>query len=163
MKYKYFLFVSVLLFVIGCGDSPRPKDLPPLFLCTITVTQDGKPLSDAVVKLVTQENNTAKYTPVAMTGSDGKVIVSTYGFSGAPAGKYKVVVSKNIEDDIVYKTNADGEQEIVTYKTYRTVEKIFSNTETTPLEIEITPKNKNTEKTFDVGKPAKEFLSNQSG
>jgi hypothetical protein len=162
MKYKYFFPIVILLFVTGCGNVSQPKDLPPLFPCTITITQDGKPLGNAVVKFIASEDNTAKYKPVAITGEDGKVIVSTYGFSGAPVGKYKVVVIKNIDDDIISKTDDAGEQVIVSYKTYRTVEKRFSETKTTPLEIEITSKSKRVEKTFDVGKPVKEFLSNQS-
>lgn len=161
MKYKFFLLALVLVvvsfFTVGCSDSSRPEDLPKLFPCTITVIQDGKPLDEAVIKLVAQEDN-VKYRPVAVTGKDGKVNVSTYGFSGVPAGKYKVVIIKNIDDDIITRTDDVGEQVIVSYKTYRTIEKIFSDTKTTPFEIEITPKSKNIEKTFDVGKSIKKLM-----
>jgi hypothetical protein len=162
MEYKSFLLVLVLvvvlLFIIGCGDSSRPKDLPKLFPCTVIVTQDGKPLDEAVVKLITQEDNATKYKPVAITGKDGKVIVSTYGFPGVPVGKYKVVIIKNIDDDIISKIDDADEQVIVSYKTYRTVEKIFSEPETTPFEIEVTPQSKSIEKTFDVGKSIKKLI-----
>jgi hypothetical protein len=40
------LLVSVA-FMIGCKDKSRPIDLPALYPCTITVTQDGKLLERA--------------------------------------------------------------------------------------------------------------------
>ncbi|MDR2170329.1 MAG: hypothetical protein LBP59_09320 [Planctomycetaceae bacterium] len=157
---NYTLIFVCLSFIClaGCGDSSRPKDLPELFPCTIMITQDGKPLSDAIVKLISQTDIDAKYNPVTVTGIDGIVKMSTYGFAGVPAGKYKIVVIKNIDDDIVYRTDDAGERVVVSYKTYRLVEKQFSDTATTPHEIEITGKEKSVEANFDVGKPIKILL-----
>jgi uncharacterized protein (DUF2141 family) len=115
-------------------------------------------LPDAVVKLILQTDTEAKYHPVAVTGTDGIVKMSTYGFAGVPAGKYKVVVIKNIDDDIVYRTDDAGERIMVSYKTYRVIEKQFSDPATTPHEIEVTPKSKEIPMTFDVGKTIKERI-----
>jgi 5-hydroxyisourate hydrolase-like protein (transthyretin family) len=155
---KHYCFLIVVLLFAGCGHSSRPADLPKLFPCTVTVTQDGKPLADAVVKLVTQAEDGAKYNPVAVTGEDGKIALSTYGFPGVPVGKYKVVIVKNIDDDIVYRTDDAGEKVTVSYKTYRTIEKQFSDAKTTPYEMEVTTKSKNIDITCDVGKAVKEKM-----
>jgi hypothetical protein len=48
---------------------------------------------------------------------------------------------------------------VVTYKTYKTVEQQFSNAQTTPHEIEITGKERELKKTFDVGKAIKSRYS----
>ncbi|MDR0609011.1 MAG: carboxypeptidase-like regulatory domain-containing protein [Planctomycetaceae bacterium] len=159
MRNYTFIFVYLLLVCLaGCGDSSRPNDLPKLFPCIITITQDDKPLPDAVVKLIPQTDTEMKYRPVAVTDTDGIVKMSTYGFAGVPAGKYKIVVIKNIDDDIVYRNDDVGERSVVSYNTYRVVEKRFSDTATTPYEIEITPKSKNIPMTFDVGKTIKERI-----
>jgi hypothetical protein len=103
----------------------------------------------------TDQNNT-KYKSLAITDVEGKVAVSTYGYKGVPIGKYKVVVTKNIDDDPIYKTNpSTGREEIISYKTYKTVEPQFSDVKTTPHKIEITGKGKKVEITFDVGKAIK--------
>ncbi|MDR2641985.1 MAG: hypothetical protein LBC74_04250 [Planctomycetaceae bacterium] len=90
-----------------------------------------------------------------MTNAEGKAVISTYGFAGAPIGKYKVIVRKNVDDDLVYGTNSTGGKEVVAFKIYRTVEPQFSDVKTTPHEIEITGKEKKVEATFDVGKAIK--------
>ena len=152
MKSYHYLILFVLIVLCGCTPSRRPKDLPKLYPCEITVTQKGTPLAEAVVQLVPTETN-QKYASAATTGPDGKVVMSTYGFPGVPVGKYKVVVIKNHEDDIVYKTDESGEKVIVSSNTYRMVETAYSNAKTTPLELEITGKGPKIEKTLEVGEP----------
>jgi 5-hydroxyisourate hydrolase-like protein (transthyretin family) len=144
-----------LFSVSGCKDSSRPEDLPKLFPCVITITQEGKPLEEASVELVAADQNNAKYKSLTITDTEGKANMSTYGHKGVPAGKYKVVVTKNIQDDFIYKEDEDGERELVSYKTYRAVEPQFSNAKTTPHELEITGKGQKPEVTFDVGKAIK--------
>jgi hypothetical protein len=161
MSHYSLLVVNCSLFIVllsGCGGASRPADLPPLYPLTITVTQDGKALPEAVIKFVAQADENAKYKPVAITGADGKVALSTYGFPGVPAGTYKVTITKNVDDDFVTKTDDAGEKQIISYKTYRTVEAKFSDVATTPFEIEVSPKRKNSEETFDVGKAVREKM-----
>jgi hypothetical protein len=64
-------------------------------------------------------------------------------------------VTKILTDDVVYKENEAGGKDLVSYKTYKTVEPQFSDAKTTPHELEITGKGKKTEVTFDVGKAVK--------
>ncbi|MDR1960502.1 MAG: hypothetical protein LBQ54_15940 [Planctomycetaceae bacterium] len=147
-----------LFSVSGCKDSSRPEDLPKLFPCIITITQEGKPLEEASVELVAADQNNAKYKSLSITDAEGRAVMSTYGFKGVPAGKYKVAVTKTLTDDVVYKENEAGGKDLVSYKTYRTVEPQFSDAKTTPHELEITGKDKKPEVTFDVGKAVKKQL-----
>ncbi|MDR0521444.1 MAG: hypothetical protein LBH00_06285 [Planctomycetaceae bacterium] len=152
------LLIVTITIISGCGDASRPKDLPKLYPCTVTITQEGKPLADAMIEFVPADAANAKFRAVSMTGKDGSVKMATYGFTGAPAGKYKVVVTKTMNDDIVYAAEVNpssGEKDIVSYNTYRMVDEQYSSAETTPFEIEITGKERSVTKTFDAGKAVK--------
>jgi hypothetical protein len=157
MRFLLFAICFSLFTVIltGCGNSSRPEDLPKLYPCVILVTQDDTPLPDAVVKLVLQTETAAKYQSVATTGADGTATLMTYGFPGVPLGKYKAVVTKNIEDDVVYRTGDAGERVFVSSNRYKMVEDKFSDVNTTPFEIEITPQSRKVPISLDAGKPIK--------
>ncbi|MCL2742621.1 MAG: hypothetical protein FWE67_02095 [Planctomycetaceae bacterium] len=161
-KYIVLLLVSFLI-ISGCGGPDRPSDLPKLYPCTISVTQDGKPLGDALVKLVSTEPN-FKWAVFAQIGTSGTGKVFTQGlYPGAPEGEYKVVVSK--EEETSEKIGSAAPQvgefgEIIAAPTILTVhtlvEKQYADAETTPLSITIS--SKGNDKKFDCGKPVKEFL-----
>ncbi|MDR0610027.1 MAG: hypothetical protein LBG58_07960 [Planctomycetaceae bacterium] len=153
MSRIYFglIFTATLLICSGCNkNSSQPNDLPKLYPCIITITQDDKPLKDAAVELVAEDRSNAKYKPVTKTDAEGKAVMSTYGYKGTPAGKYKVVVSKDVDDDFVYGTSSTGDKEVQKYNTYRTVEPKYSDVKTTPHEIEVVA-GKN-EFSLDAGK-----------
>ncbi|MDR2171354.1 MAG: carboxypeptidase-like regulatory domain-containing protein [Planctomycetaceae bacterium] len=151
-----FIFVTI---IFGCGDKSRPVDLPPLYPCTITITQDGKPLAEASVTLEPADPANVKYKASALTGADGSVKMKTYGFDGTPIGKYKIVVTKIINENIEVKLNeSTGKEEATSYQKYRLVEPKFTSAETTPLEIEVNGKDKKLQKNCDVGKPIKEAI-----
>ena len=153
-KHKYFFLLFSTLLLCGCGDSSRPKDLPSLFSCTVLVIQDGKPLEEARVEFHT--GGEQKYVPVAYTDASGIAAMQTHGFSGAPAGKYKITVSKNIEDNIVYQTDENGEQVVASYNAYKTVEDQHSSVATTPHEVEV---GRNTPRVeVNVGNAAKKKI-----
>jgi hypothetical protein len=159
---RKIIYITLLIFVatvIGCGDKSRPSDLPPLYSCTVTVTQDGQPLEGASIRFDPIEPADAKYQAAAVSGADGTAQMKTYGFQGTPIGKYKVIVTKIVSESTEYKLNeSTGKEEPVNSKRYRLVEPQFTSAETTPHEIEITGKEKNVTKTFDVGKAVKEFI-----
>ncbi|MDR0871050.1 MAG: carboxypeptidase-like regulatory domain-containing protein [Planctomycetaceae bacterium] len=154
---KRFLFtVLCVLFLSGCGDDSRPKDLPALYPCSLTITQEGgKPLDGATVELKPLDGGT-RYNPLQFTDANGVAVMTTYTFNGVPAGKYKVLVTKNIEEETTTTDKNTGEPVVVGGAKYRYVEKIYSDVQTTPLEIEITGKEKKVVQTFDVGKAIKE-------
>jgi hypothetical protein len=148
------IIFSVALFV-GCGSSSKPSDLPVLYPCTLTFTQEGIPLAGAIVELVAQDANNAKYVPVQHTADDGTAKMSTYGFAGVPAGKYKIIVTKIVEDEIATRDEGTGETIFVGSDRHRMTDIIYSDAKTTPLEIEVTGKEKNMKRTFNVGKAIK--------
>ena len=147
-RYRYLIVLSLLLFS-GCGDSSRPKDLPPLFPCVVSVTQGGKSLEGAYVELVSPDVQT--YRPSATTGVDGDAVISTYGYPGAPEGKYKIIARKSIEDDIVHGTDEYGEKAVVSSNRYNVIQDTYGDVKKTPHEIEVTKDKKGVKVTVDVG------------
>ena len=143
-------------FIIGCGgDSSRPTDLPPLFPCVVTITQDGQPLDGATVSFASADTSAgAKYQATAITDDTGKAVATTYGFDGVPAGKYKVCVWKTLTEP--GKQIRDGYGDLVDAPgtEYRTVDPKYSFADSTPHEIEIVGKG-TPPASFDVGKPVK--------
>ena len=160
---SFILLTAVILLMTGCGGPPRPADLPPLYQCTITVTQDGKPLGAASVMLVS-EDHSFKWVVAAPLDESGTGKVFTQGlFPGAPEGEYKIVISKEevITEQIgpaVVRQGEFGEETITpnAVTVVSLVEKDYTKAETSPLRITIAKKGNN--KKFDCGKPVREFL-----
>jgi hypothetical protein len=148
-KNIFILLFGALLFVAGCGDNTKPKDLPDLHPVMITVTSEGKPLEKAVVNLVSDPP--LKFQAITGTDADGKAIMKTYNYNGVPVGNFKVVITRDIDDDFVYGKNSDGSQRTAGSTRYRTLDVKFSKAETTPFEIEV-PLKPEQNTTFDVGK-----------
>ncbi|MDR1484624.1 MAG: carboxypeptidase-like regulatory domain-containing protein [Planctomycetaceae bacterium] len=156
MRNLFFVtLIIVTTLFVGCRDTSRPLDLPKLYFCAITITQEGKPVPGATVELIAQDTNNAKYVPLQYTNDNGTAVMTTYSFAGVPAGKYKVVVTKYVEEETTVKDEDTGENIIVGGAKYRMIEPIYSDAKTTPLEIEITEKDRNNKQTFDVGKAIK--------
>ncbi|NLX96157.1 MAG: carboxypeptidase regulatory-like domain-containing protein [Rhodopirellula sp.] len=87
-------FLALLL--IGCGGSGG--DLPPLQPVSGTVILDGQPLKGAAVEFV-PIGTTSGTGASASTGPDGKFALKCQGRDGAPAGEYRVVISKEVMPD----------------------------------------------------------------
>ncbi|MDR2754540.1 MAG: hypothetical protein LBC20_02430 [Planctomycetaceae bacterium] len=161
MLYKSILFGSIfcLIFVLsGCGDSSRPKDLPDLQPCTLTITQDNQGLADASVMLYATDSVSTKWVIAGNTDANGKVILKTHGkFSGVPIGEYKIVVTKTEQ---VKSGQQQSAKEIDTptlpqkVDVYYLIKPQYTDVSTTPLTINI--KNGKNVQTFDVGKPIRE-------
>jgi hypothetical protein len=170
MKYnKFFHFLSFVLTLpfLGCGDKnmATPDGFPKLFPCELTITQNGAPLAEASVQL-SPDDGGKNWAAGGNTDSTGKVAIYTYGkWEGAPAGKFKVIVSKIISDPSKFTPPAeetgparDKYDENVSNEvlnSYQTVEKQYTVPNTTPLTIEITAA---CTQTFDVGKTVKDRL-----
>jgi len=146
-QYRYLLLISLFL-LCGCSDPSRPADLPPLFPCTITVIQGGVPLEGAFVELVLMPDG-QKFRPSAATDANGNAEILTYGFVGAPVGRYKILIRKSIDDNIVYGTNEYGERVEISADRFMVIAERYSRIETTPHEVEVTTRR--TQLTVDVG------------
>jgi len=149
-------FMFAVLSLCGCGsNSSKPSDLPPLFPCAITITQDGKPLEGATVNLVPMEGTDSKYQASATTDADGKAVIKTYGYDGSPAGKFRVCVWKTLTESGGKTIDGYGEEVEAPGIEYRLVDVKYFDAKTTPHEIEIIGKD-TLPATFDVGKAIKE-------
>jgi hypothetical protein len=136
--------------------------LPKLTPVTLTITQEGQPLSGATVTLIAADQPQTWY-PTGITNEKGNVELFTNGkYKGAPKGKYKVTVTKIHTEPSQFGTpleegqpgyeewSAKVSQE--TRAAYSVVEKKFTDANTTPLEIEIPSRTSS----FDLGKTVKD-------
>ena len=161
MIKNFYLFPVLLVILVcsGCSGENRPEGLPALYPVTLTILLDDKPIEGALVFLHSEDPAIKKWTVGSYTNAEGKAIVMTHGqFQGAPAGKFKVCVSKqevpggpppgeggNSIGSTVVET---GFQPPVHH-----VAPVFGKRETTPLEIEVLPNRKMLELTLEVHGP----------
>ena len=153
----------IVITIIGCTNDV-PKDLPKCYPCQITVVQDGAPLADATVTLLSPEMG-QKWFPLGSTDQTGTANVLTNGrYHGAPEGTYKIRVYKAVkgasrfgppppEDSPDYQAwiERSGDEVI---PEYLVVEPQYNDAQKTPHEIEVKKKGPN-KITVDVGKPVK--------
>ena len=150
------IILTGIVVLTGCAkNDSRPKDLPPLFACYLTITQGGSPLAGATVNLISIDGTNAKYQASSITDANGKAVVTTYGFNGVPAGKYKVCVRKTVVEGVTKVTDSYGDLVDSPGTEYRTVDPLYSDEKTTPHEIEIVEQKAPQSASFDVGKPVK--------
>lgn len=162
MKYSILFPLFSVLVLCGCGSGvPLPDDLPRLVPCKLTFTQENEPLAAATVFLQPLDEDN-RWFPGGQTDERGTVDLFSNGrYRGAPAGRYKIIVTKNESDASKLPPSPDegdpGYEEWLkkvekeTLPTYSLVEKRYSAASSTPLEIEIGDE-KNIEKSFEVGK-----------
>jgi len=155
--YSTLTMILVLLLCIGCSDAKRPKDLPRLYPVTLTITMDDKPLADAFVMLYTDNMADAKWTVGGRTDAEGKAMIVTHGqFHGAPAGKFKVCVTKSEESEVAPERVLAFEPTDGTTMGFarpkQLVDPLFADSKSTPLEIDVSPKGV-TNLTLSVHKP----------
>ena len=94
-KFIAILLLSLSVTLFGCSN--RPSGMPALHPCSITVTQDGTPLTDASVVLVniSDTDKGQAWAPMGKTDSSGVAVMRTNAqYNGAAAGKYRIIVEK---------------------------------------------------------------------
>jgi hypothetical protein len=147
---KTTIIIVLLNFVIltGCGGGPlRPDGLPVLYPVTLVVTQEGKPVADMLISLRSTDP-AVTWAIGSRTDENGHASLRTHGeFNGAPLGKYKVVLDKQENegyDEYVAAKNRYDEAAAakIDVKLFSCVEEKYNASETTPIEIEITPQSK---------------------
>lgn len=167
MKYRHslFLLLTMAIFVIGmisgCRDASRPADLPKLQPCTLTFTQEGKPLAGAIISLEPVDKS-SKWSVTSITDESGTAKIVTHGqFPGAPEGDYIIVITKEeneqeksdrkVYDDLGNEIDAGG-----MISTFTCVEKEYTDAKTSPLKYAVI-KGKNTRE-FECGKAIRVLL-----
>jgi hypothetical protein len=135
---KVLLFVS-LIGLSGCQEY-RPAGLPKLIPCEITVINtDGVPLAGASVRLFATETS-IHWAIIGKTDDHGIARISVNAqYSGSPAGKFRVLVSKNEGFDKmtgIPKTSPNTYVSVDTELIYY-VNPIYANEKRSPFEIEV--------------------------
>jgi hypothetical protein len=160
-NYLLGIFVLVLLILNGCSQSIH-EGLPPLYPCSITVIQDGKPLDGANVSLIRQDGE-ATWIVCGITNSSGVAKIQTQmRYSGAPEGKYNVRISKTVSEGqpkLVPSDDAEQPLSIGDIPSYFVIDPKYDNVNTTPFEISVT--NGKNKKSFDVGQSIKQPVSDK--
>ncbi len=102
---RNFAFVAAILclcaIVCGCSKGPKkPADLPKLNPTTVTVTyDDGTPVDGATVAFLASQTGGRTWNLTGVTDASGKLTLMTDGnWAGAPAGDYRVIVTKEISE-----------------------------------------------------------------
>ena len=144
-------FLVVFIIFAGCSDTKKPAGLPALHPCEVTITQDGKPLAGANVVFYGDQT----WAIGGGTDESGIAKIYTHGtFAGAPAGTYKVTITKTVTEG----GPTEAERNDPSFSggggsTYDLVNPKFRSAGTTSLEVEV-QSGKNT-KTLDVEKSVK--------
>ncbi|MCL2306586.1 MAG: hypothetical protein FWC43_14705 [Planctomycetaceae bacterium] len=168
MQLRLFVvsLFAVCLFT-GCPGQERPAGMPELFPCKITITQGGRPLGDAIVNLVPEEAALG-WVINGITDANGVATIKTQGnYTGAPAGPYKVCVSKvEITPSQIPQPAKDASYaELVEYgekagkevrPSYNIVKPEYNDAAITPLSITITKGKNNV--TLDAGETIREEI-----
>lgn len=148
--------------MIGCKPSQMPEGMPkPIKGVEVTVTQEGAPLADAAVTFVAEDGSTNKWFVRGKTGANGVAKMMTYGkFEGAPAGKFKVVITKREETPSkITPPTGDDPNAVAAYQEavekevrplYDLVDPVYSSPKTTKVEVDIS--SGSLKHAIDVGK-----------
>jgi len=162
------LFSLVLLCVVGCSRQKLPDGMPKPYPVTMTVTQDGKPLADAMVLL---SHVDGQWPAQGVSDSNGviKTFYTNSKYPGVVAGQFKVCVRKvekvyaidpkdippeptDLQEKYAWRMKYQENR--IPPKEYDLVETNYADPKTTPLELEVSSDKKNNP-TFDVGKAVK--------
>jgi len=139
---------------VGCSEQ-KPDGLPTLYPVALKFTQDGKPCEGASVTLIAETPGTqTNWIVGGSTDATGTAVLKTYGkYPGVPEGKYKVVVSKVVREQIG--TPSESMYESQGENAYYLIDPAYSKPGMTTLEIEVTP-NKKVYEPFELGKEIRE-------
>ncbi|MDO5307955.1 MAG: hypothetical protein Q4G03_00445 [Planctomycetia bacterium] len=93
-KYTLLALLCVVALFSGCKGKARPDGMPELVNVVVVVTQDGAPLADAALNLISSDGS-CKWSVGGKSDESGRATLYTQGdFKGAPEGTFKVGVIK---------------------------------------------------------------------
>ncbi|MDR0871219.1 MAG: DUF4198 domain-containing protein [Planctomycetaceae bacterium] len=147
---KRLIFLLLCLISTGCGQK-MPDGMPKLRPVSVTVMQEGKPLADAAVSLRYPDAAAGNWAIGGQTDANGIAQLFTNGYAGAPLGKFKVVLFKEIEEGMeeynkamaaAMESGNSSAAKKVKVKIWSCVKPEYNDASKTPLEVEITADTK---------------------
>ncbi|MDO4587447.1 MAG: carboxypeptidase regulatory-like domain-containing protein [Planctomycetia bacterium] len=154
MKQKYLLTLLALFIgmMISCKGEKRPEGLPELYPFKVKILSEGKPLEGAGVALKSDDKSLQRWPCGAKTNAEGIANCFTYGFEGAPAGSFKVVVNKSAHEG---SAQAQGPVDLSASsegkKAFHTIDPKYRDAASTPFTVEVVAGKNETIPEFDVG------------
>jgi len=152
---RIFPFGMILCFGLFAGCTQKlPDGFPKLYPTTLTVTQEGTPLAEASVILYSADDPSFRWVVTGVTDSKGNAPLGTFATTqirknGAPAGKFKVTVTKTKSDEVPVLSPVAEQDEIDAWRAqmrqlkpqnHKFVEQQYSDINATPLEVVIEKK-----------------------
>ena len=153
MMYKLTLsalaFLCCAVLCCGCGGEKKPDGMPKLVPVSVTITQGGAPLAEALVSFYPSTEANKQWSCGGATDEQGVIKVMTLGkHEGMAPDTYKVTVMKTlIENPQINEDDPPGQF-------YQLVDKKYMLENTTDLTITVTDE-KNQTFTLDVGDAVK--------
>ena len=150
--FQHLLWGGLLfLLLAGCGQ-PRPDGLPNLYPVTLKFEQEGTPCAEAIVSLMPESDD--PWAVGGITDTGGNVVLQTHGrYSGVPAGKYTITVTKT-ETELTGPPPKDiGEAQACT--TYNLIDPVYSVPSSSTLALEVVA-GENSFPPFSLGKKVRE-------
>ena len=148
----WILALSLSLLSTACNGPVRPANFPKVVPFSIVINNDGSPIDEVRVLLVSDKADVA-WGVSGLTNHSGQSYLLTsqgaYSRKGCPEGKYKVILSRvlltglELSEEEYLKLSGD---EIDVYsariedarrKQPRIIPSSFSSVATTPLEIDV--------------------------
>ncbi|MBQ9813272.1 MAG: hypothetical protein IJM54_08140 [Thermoguttaceae bacterium] len=145
MKKIVIATLCVLLAVAStsCKKEKRPDGMPDIYPCSLKIVQDSAPLADAQVSIVSSDPQIMRFPCGGNTDANGIVELKTMGFKGAPAGSFKVVVSKieATNRPSSYEEAQQLQEQGAKEESFDLVDRKYADASTTPLSIEVQKSN----------------------
>lgn len=152
VQYIFLMVVAIATVgSFGCSKTKLPEGMPKLYPCALTIHYaDGSAVDGATVGLYPADSG--QWPGGGVTDKNGVVQAKTNGtYNGIAEGKYKVTVSKKEIPPIEAAKSMEEAMSRTTPQPVILVAPIFSDSQTTPLEVEI--KQGKFSATLEVNKP----------
>lgn len=151
------LACALVLTSVSCKKEKRPEGMPEIYPVTLKIIQGGQPLEGAEVSMTSDDPILVKFPAGGVSDKDGLAQVLTYGFKGAPAGKFKVTVAKYevLNRPSSYEEAQKMQSEGLQEESFDLVEPEYGAKATTSLTVEVQASKSAQTFDLDVGEPVR--------
>lgn len=157
-----FFLIALAVVSTSCKKEARPEGLPELYPFSIKLVQGGAPLEGANVTLQSDDPALMRWPCGGNTDAEGIAKLNTFGFDGAPAGKFKVLVFKSETEGGAQNSEEAAQmmrdRAADTSQRFDLVDPKYKLDRTTPLSLEVVAGPDNPTPEFDLGEAVREEI-----